>query len=361
MKTQTLRFLLLIALVFSLLTPTTPAHAAGLAVNSLLDTVAVDGNCTLREAIINANNNAATNADCAAGSGWDVITFSVSGTITLASALPTITAAGGELTINGSGQTITISGNNTVHALSVVSSASLILNSLTIANSSSATSAGGIYSAGTLTITDSTFSDNSAGAAAGGGISNVSGTLTVTNSTFSGNSAGSAGGGIYTNGGTATITNSTFSGNSASTGGGGIYIGGGTLTITNSTFSGNSASTGGGIARGSAGTVTLRNTIVANSTSGGDCSGTVTDGGNNIVEDNTCGFSGGADPNLGALTGSPAYFPLNSGSPAIDAGDDTVCANPPVNNESQNGVTRPQGAHCDIGSFELGRAIVVNS
>jgi hypothetical protein len=60
----------------------------------------------------------------------------------------------------------------------------------------------------------------------------------------------------------------------------------------------------------------------------------------------------GSDPNLGALTGSPAYFPLNLGSPAIHAGDNIICAASPINNTSQNGVTRPQGARCDIGSYE---------
>jgi hypothetical protein len=30
-----------------------------------------------------------------------------------------------------------------------------------------------------------------------------------------------------------------------------------------------------------------------------------------------------------------------------------MCAASPVNNQSQNGVTRPQGAHCDIGAYEL--------
>jgi hypothetical protein len=55
---------------------------------------------------------------------------------------------------------------------------------------------------------------------------------------------------------------------------------------------------------------------------------------------------------LGALIGSPAYFPLNPGSPALDAGDDSACITAPVNRESQNGLTRPQGARCDIGSYE---------
>ena len=86
----------------------------------------------------------------------------------------------------------------------------------------------------------------------GGGIYN-SGTLTLTNSTVSGNTASSSyysyyysyGGGIY-NGGTLTLTNSTVSGNTASSSyyysyGGGIFNGG-TLTLTNSTVTGNTAS-----------------------------------------------------------------------------------------------------------------------
>src|SRR4029453_3220444 len=43
---------------------------------------------------------------------------------------------------------------------------------------------------------------------------------------------------------------------------------------------------------------------------------------------------------------------LLSTSSLIDAGDDAVCANPPVNNLDQRGATRPQGAHCDIGAYE---------
>jgi hypothetical protein len=111
--------------------------------------------------------------------------------------------------------------------------------------------------------------------------------------------------------------------------------------------------------------VTLRNTIVANSASGGNCGGTITNGGNNIDSGTTCGWGSTSgsisnpDPLLGALTGSPAYFPLNSGSPAIDAGDDAVCAAAPVSNASQNGVIRPQGAHCDIGSYEAAHLYII--
>ncbi|RIK53473.1 MAG: hypothetical protein DCC59_07125, partial [Chloroflexi bacterium] len=62
---------------------TQPAYAASLTVDSAADTVGNDGACTLREAITNANDNAATYPDCAAGSGAsDTITFAANYTIT---------------------------------------------------------------------------------------------------------------------------------------------------------------------------------------------------------------------------------------------------------------------------------------
>jgi hypothetical protein len=163
--------------------------------------------------------------------------------------------------------------------------------------------------------------------------------VTIIHSAFSNNSA-NYGGGMSNNSGTATLLNSTFSGNSATVWGGGVatWNGGGTAPIT-----------------------TIRNTILANSISGGDCwnhvaGGGVLIGGTNIIETtSTCASLTAltSDPNLGSLTGSPAYFPLNAGSPAINAGDDAICEAAPVNNESQNSVTRPVGAHCDIGSYEF--------
>ncbi|MCS6909618.1 MAG: hypothetical protein NZM11_03495, partial [Anaerolineales bacterium] len=145
-----------------------------------------------------------------------------------------------------------------------------------------------------------------------------------------------------------------------------------TLTVTNSTFSENSADRWGGGIYIAGGTVTLRNTIVANSTNGGDCvnsGGTLDSANNNLIEgtdadacDLTDGMNGniiGQDPHLGPLTGNPAYLPLNFGSPAIDRGDNATCAAPPVNNQSQNGVIRPQDgdldgmAVCDIGAYEF--------
>jgi hypothetical protein len=366
--------LFLLFAVFAVLAPT--AHAATYTVTNLNNA----GVGSLRQAVIDAN----------AAVGADIITFSISGTITLASTLPNITAAGGALTIDGTGQTVTISGNNTVQVAYVDSGAALTLNNLTIANgSNSGFDGGGIYNnGGTLTITNSTFSGNSANNG-GGGIYNNGGTLTITNSTFSGNSANSGGGianggsvvvsitnstfsgnsatglgggGIYKSAGTLTITNSTFSGNNANQGGtgGGIWNYNGSLTVTNSTFSGNSASSGAGGIYRSIGTVTLLNTIVVNST-GGNCGGTIINGGNNIEDGTTCGWgsvngsmSSIINPMLGPLAanGGPTQtMALLIGSPAIDG----VTFNSPNSAPAtdQRGVARPQGSGYDIGAYEF--------
>src|SRR5438132_250758 len=234
-----------------------------------------------------------------------------------------------------------------------------------------------------LTVTNCTFSGNSAGG--GGAIVNNGGRVSVTNSTFFGNSASDAGGAIV-NGGTLTVTNSTFSDNSA----GGAFAGGGaisnnvngTATVTNSTFSGNSARSGeGGAIFNSSllpGPLTVTNSILANSTAGGNCAssfGTIADGGNNIDDSTTCGFTGAGcasttgtsfcntnpllDPAGLARNGGPTQtIALEAGSPAINAGNGTACAAPPVNNLDQRGFVRPgMGAtNCSIGAYEFNAA-----
>ena len=327
-------FLIFIILLGNLASPTS-VHAAGIVVNSLLDTTVIDGGCTLREAIQNANDNAASNADCATGVGADTITFSVDGTITLGSTLPTIEDVAG-LMIDGAGHGVTISGNHAVRVFEI-GTAPVTLNNLTIANGHHNDWGGGI--------------ENNAG-----------GTLTITRCSFTGNSAPYYG--AIFNGATMTVVNSTFSGNSASKNGAAIGAKSATLTIINSTIANNTAPDIGGISVWQ-GTSTLRNTIVANNT-GGNCSQVtpITNGGNNIDSGVTCGWGSAngsksnTDPLLGALIGSPAYLPLKAGSPAIDAGKDAVCNGAVVNGQSQNGLARPQGVHCDIGSVEKKLTIV---
>src|SRR5690606_4947344 len=139
-----------------------------------------------------------------------------------------------------------------------------------------------------------------------------------------------------------------FSGNSATNGGGIATFSEEMATISNSTFSGNSATNGGGIYNGE--TLQLRNSIVYNNT-GGDCYGIIDHGG---YPNLGCDGSVTGDPRLGAFNGT--YYPLLPGSPAIDAGNNAICANPPVNNVDQIGMSRPfsggLGPICDLGAIE---------
>ena len=282
-----------------------PAHAAAYTVNSTADTTDSDGcttasgGCTLREAI-NAANTSSGVADTI---NFDEQSLPGQQTITLGSQL-TITDSAG-LIIDGGSANITVSGNNAVRVFDVVlSGAKLTLTNITVAN-------------GRLNFS------------AGAGIFN-NGTLTVNNSTLSGNSAPS-GGGIYNQGGTLTVSNSTLSGNSATQSGGGLGM--------------------------NAGTVSLKNTIVANSPSGGNCAGTITNGGYNLDSGTSCGFGtannslSGEEPLLGPLAdnGGPTWtHALLEGSPAIDKGVAVAGIT-----TDQRGVARPQGPAPDIGSFEF--------
>lgn len=208
-----------------------------------------------------------------------------------------------------------------------------------------------------LAIDHTVFSQNRANAG-GGGIYVFGGTLNITSSAIFGNSltgSGGLGGAIYS-GNTLNLINSTISANSATDKGGGLYNQG-TANIINSTFSGNGAVTlGGDIDHDppvSSITLTFHNTIVANSVSGGNCSGTLIDGGNNLQYPGvTCGATiTNTNPLLGPLQdngGSTFTHALLAGSPAIDAGSNVGC---PATD--QRDVARPQDVACDIGAYEL--------
>src|SRR5690606_22192771 len=68
------------------------------------------------------------------------------------------------------------------------------------------------------------------------------------------------------------------------------------------------------------------------------------------------------DPLLGGLANNGGLTQTmlpGAGSPAIDAGNNSVCGNMPVNARDQRGNVRPEGAACDIGAVEV--AVVVGS
>jgi hypothetical protein len=233
-------------------------------------------------------------------------------TITLGSTLPTITDTSG-LNINGRRAKITVSGDDFERVFQVNPGAKLTLANLTVADGRSVAFGGGLENFGTVKVFNSTFSGNSVHLDIGGG--------------------------------------------------GGIFNDGGTLTVTNSTFSENRAGNGGAIFN--SGTATLRNTIVANSPSGGNCAnlGTLVDGGYNIDDGTSCGFSSAnnsfpstnplLDPNGLANNGGPTKtIKLLEGSPAINAIPQGTNGCGTEVKTDQRGVSRPQGKKCDISAFE---------
>ena len=206
----------------------------------------------------------------------------------------------------------------------------------------------------------------------GGGNGSVvtipSSTATVTLSELTIQNGQAEYGGGVANNGTLTVNNSTISGNSASYRGGSDGNGGGiwndgTLTLNNTTFSGNRASYHGG---GIFGTATIQNSIVANSSLGGNCWGTMTSEGYNLSDDNTCNFNGPGDLNdtkaklgkLGNHGGPTQTIPEALDSPTVDAGNPSGCTDSQGHllTTDQRGYPRP-GAHkhdkrCDMGAYE---------
>jgi hypothetical protein len=152
----------------------------------------------------------------------------------------------------------------------------------------------------------------------------------------------------------------TFADNRAEYDGGGINSYAGTLTVTNSTFSGNIAINGfgGGIDNPHGSRLTVTNAILANGIYGGNCAGSLTDGGHNLESDGTCSVGPATAPMLApglANNGGPTQtIAIQATSPAINAGDESVCTAPPVNNLDQGGYLRPgAGAtSCSIGTYE---------
>ena len=156
----------------------------------------------------------------------------------------------------------------------VASGAALTLSNSSITNSDatggtsfSTGIGGGIGNFGTLTVTNSEISGNTA--RNGAGIGQNSGTLVVSGSTISGNNGDGAisyGGAISSRNpsGDVTVYSSTLSGNSAGFNGGGIYMQSGTLTVANSTIAGSSAGNeGGGIRSAAAANVNVTNTTIS--------------------------------------------------------------------------------------------------
>ncbi len=265
----------------------------------------------------------------------------------------------------------------------------------------------GLYNAGTMKISASTVSSNTAVGANGGDAQAVGGAGGMGPSGTGGaggaaTAAGGAGGeplgaGIFNAGilelrdttiaanigidgqqaGTATGTNGGANSGTgglatATPGAAGVADGGGllnsgapgaTATLSGVTFAGNRATTASNL-RGGDG-LTISSSIVTNPTGGGSCAGAITSGGFNIDSASSCGLTAATDrqqtdPGIGPLqdNGGPTATMAPTGtSPAIDQGfsggsttDQRGLLRPTDSSAIPNA---PGGDGSDIGAVEL--------
>jgi CSLREA domain-containing protein len=396
------------ALLAYVLLAVTSINAATIGVDTTDDDVTVNGNCTLREAIIAANTNAAVDG-CAAGEASPVTdlvnvpagTYNL--TLQVAASSEHASLEGDldileQVEIAGAGMDLTVidgqAAERVFHVLvadltrlsifrdfeirngnadpgsggGILNDGTLELDFLRVTgNSSNSAPGGGIMhnTAGALLrVWDCEISNNRAVGNSGGGISAIA-LVDMDRSTVSGNSATGGGGGLA---GAASssrwrIENSTISGNSSGLNGGGLA--GRTGDVFNSTFVGNTSGSGFGtqiITTGSAGNMRLRNTIVAGGETGSSCffgaGATITTmEGNFESPGDTCNLSGLTD-SVGVPLASLGLTGLeNFGGPtpthglflwsvAIDAGGPDCLA------DDQRGEPRDDGL-CDSGAFEV--------
>lgn len=213
-------------------------------------------------------------------------------------------------------------------------------------------------------------------------------TLTIRNSTISNNTSTTSGGGlIFSNSGQTSgaasvfnVTNTTVSGNNAGGAGGGVFVeqpGTGSITanlnfctIANNRANNDNSGTdsGGGIFRSTAGTLNLKNSIVADNSfgTGGsapDIAGVVNSQDYNHIENTSGATIGGTTTNN--TTGDPLLGPLanNGGTTQTHlpgAGSVVINTIPNGTNDcgttvttDQRGLPRPAAAACEKGSVEV--------
>ena len=305
-----------------------------------------------------------------AGSG----AITLSANIRLTGELPPITSA---ISIDGTGHSI--SGDEQFRIFDV-NGGQLSLKSLALADGYSDGDGGAIRlrGAGSLVADNVAFRGNFA--QRGGVVASLSAraSIAISGGVFRANSAELQGGVFFLQGGSASINRSSFVDNFSERAWGGVFHASNSqLSVSNSTFSGNEGLAGGVLAQMSGrasfthvtmidnesdylggdaiyrygGAVSLFNSIVHSRGPIEDCNGGLSESAGNLSADGTCADIPSGGLLLGDLTGALAYYPLQDGSPALDAALEGFC--PDID---QLGHARPQGAGCDIGAIESGDA-----
>ena len=413
----------IITLVLFVFISMSSVSAATITVNTADDVVnGIDGLCSLREAIINANTDPLLLlifGECNAGSGVDTIQFapSLDGVPIVLNIVGTEEdlSADGDLDItedlmivgNGPENTI-INGNGSVTGERVfhidpansgitvdfdgvtitggsdstgfgggaiftnnMSMSKLNLSSVVIDNNESTQSGGAITNGlqNEVFIIDSVISNNTANNGVIRNNGSGSARMDIFNSAIINNTALANNAGIQSTDAILNLKNVTISGNSASNFGGAITAGGvGGTELNNVTIANNTAGMGAGGINLTSGFMNISNTIVANNSEDCVSGGIITSNGNNIDSDGSCGFAdpsdiSSIDPLLAPLANNGGPTPtiaLFEGSPAIDAGNNATCEI-----TDQRGQARPVDgdsdavANCDIGAIEMILAEIV--
>ncbi|MCA9954700.1 MAG: CSLREA domain-containing protein [Anaerolineales bacterium] len=359
---------LLFLLLFQQMKAAPTAVQATITVNTTVDELNSDSDCSLREAIQSANTGSAV-AGCAISGSGDYVISVPAGSyfLTVGSADEDANAAGDfdilvSMTIQGAGAGNTVLDANLLDRVFDIdpaqsNSITVTLASITIQNGrppqgsnggnirnvddvltvqdsvvadgrltgTEITNGGGIASGsgvstqlGVLNIINSTIEDNSSTFGSGGGIYNDWGVVNVSNSVIVGNSAQvisgtSSGGGLSNIGGTVNILNSAILNNESDghSGGVGNFFSAAVMNIANSTISGNRTNGSGGGIRNS-GQMYLTNVTITNNTADFDAQ---------------FGGFGGGIRNQGVLhlKGSIIYGNIDNYSPdVINNGDEPL-------------------------------------
>ncbi len=309
------------------------------------------------------------------GDGTVVVTASESYPLTLVSTAPDAPESEVAISVTQTGLEILVSGTpeNTVYDISADRYA-LTLDQVSVTDCVMTTDSpdfwqggAGIYNGdgASLDLIDSTVADNTSGHDGGGVMSFFNTQTNVVRSTISGNTATNVGGGLRILG-DGTISNSTISGNTSTAWhGGAMFLTDGVVDVDHTTVAGN-VSPGGtaalfvGTFGPSSATMNIGTSVVSAPTNCflapfGAGAVAINSLGENVFTDGTCFPVGSdqvvADALIGPLAdnGGPTLtHALLAGSPAVDAAPAAAC---PATD--QRGVTRPQGAACDAGAFEL--------
>jgi CSLREA domain-containing protein len=367
-----MRWALLPLLVLLLLIVPQAASAATINVTTTEDQFDTGSRCSLREAVTSANADSNSQAaGCTAGGGADTIKVPDGRYVLRRTPTPPIPTAEdanlfGDLDLTAPVSIVhkglrpaTVDGNRIDRVFDVLSGG-VTLQGLQVQNGDvsgdSVNNGGGILNRGTLTLRNTTISNNVA--TFGGGFSTAgASTATLQNVTIANNAADEDGGGLSVEtGGSVSLKNVTVSGNTADRDRSGGGDGGGVFASTSTT---------GGILQ-------LRDTLIAGNRDNGaeahDCAklgGTITSLGHNLVGNtNGCNWVTGPGDVLNRSAqalglanngGTTATVSVKKTSPAINKGASCLPTD-------QRGVKRKLGGRCDIGAWELVRCqgVVVN-